>query len=52
MSSEIAFETEDGEDQDIVETKWDNIIRVYKDTAKNVLGFRKKKDKQWITPET
>ena len=47
-----ALETEDGEDQDIVETKWDNIIRVYKDTAKNVLGFRKKKDKQWITPET
>ena len=46
------LETEDGEDQDIVETTWDNIIRVYKDTVKKMLGFRKKKDKQWITPET
>ena len=36
----------------IVETTWDNIIRVYKDTAESVLGFRKKKDKEWITPET
>ena len=47
-----ALETEDGEDQDIVETTWDNITRVYKDTAESVLGFRKKKDKEWITPET
>ena len=40
------LETEDGEDQDIVETTWDNIIRVYKDTVKKILGFRKKKDKR------
>ena len=47
-----SLETEDGEDQDIVGTTWDNIIGVYKDTAESVLGFRKKKDKQWIPPET
>ena len=41
-----SLETEDGEDQDIVGTTWDNIIRVYKDSAESVLGFRKEKDKQ------
>ena len=47
-----ALEAENGEDQDIVETTRDKTIRVYKDTAERFLGFRKKKDKQWITPET
>ena len=28
-----ALETEDGEDQGVVETTWDNSVRVYKDTA-------------------
>lgn len=27
-------------------------MKAYKETAESVVGFRKKKDKQWITPET
>ena len=44
------LEIEDGEDRDIVETKWDNIKEWIK--AESFLGFRMKIDKQWITPET
>ena len=46
-----ALRIEDGENLDTVETTWSNILRVYKETAESILGF-KKKDKQWITSDT
>ena len=40
------------ENQDTVETAWNNVIILYnKETADVVLGFRKKRDKQWIIPD-
>ncbi|CAH1248758.1 Hypp8389 [Branchiostoma lanceolatum] len=43
---------EDEGEQDIVETTWNTITKVYSETAEKVLGYRKRKDKEWITPET
>ena len=44
--SALESEDKDGEDQDIVETTWDNITKAYKEIAESVLGFRMKRDKQ------
>lgn len=31
---------------------WINIKNVYTEIAKNVIGYKKKKDKTWLTPDT
>ncbi|XP_035677191.1 uncharacterized protein LOC118416215 [Branchiostoma floridae] len=42
----------DEEEPNVVETSWDTITKVYSETAKKVLGHRKRKDKEWLTQET
>ena len=40
------------EDDNIVETKWTTIKKVYTEAAKEILGYQKKQDKDWIQKET
>ena len=47
-----ALESKVEEDQNNIETEWVKIREVYKAAAEKVIGFRKKKNKEWITPET
>ncbi|KAI8514548.1 hypothetical protein Bbelb_071390 [Branchiostoma belcheri] len=48
-----ALETLDGEEEhDTVETTWNTITKVYRETAEKVLGYRKRNNKEWITQET
>ena len=35
-----------------VDKKWDNIIKAYNETAKSVLGYRKRKGKTWISAKS
>ncbi len=39
------------EDQN-VSNKWDTIKNTYCETAKKVLGYKKKRNKEWLTPRT
>ena len=42
---EVAHENE-------VEKEWKKITETYCETAKDVLGFRKRKSKSWISPKS
>ena len=44
----LADESAEGNEQDI-ETRWTNIKESYKKTAEEVLGYRKKQSKPWIS---
>ena len=35
-----------------VNRKWENIKEIYVGTAEKVLGYKKRRDKEWITAET
>ena len=38
--------------EDDIGKEWQNIKEAYCETSRKVLGFRKRKDKEWITTET
>ena len=40
------------ESESTVEGKWKSIITVYQETAEEVIGYKKKKSKPWISKET
>jgi hypothetical protein len=40
------------DDQESLEEKWDNIKKAYTESAKTVIGPRKRNNKEWLTPET
>jgi hypothetical protein len=42
----------DGDDPAGVQEKWDNIKKVYLETAEKVVGYKKRKNKEWITEVT
>ena len=43
--------TTEEEDHD-VDSKWNTIKSIYCETAKHVVGYRRKKKKEWLTPDT
>ena len=47
--SAIADSTQDDHD---IDTKWESIKTTYVETATNILGYRKKKTREWLTPDT
>ena len=47
-----ALSGEDGTEKDNVSQKWDTIKKIYCTTAEAVLGFKKRKNKEWLTPKT
>lgn len=48
----VLAEEEVVEEEEEVSQKWKNIKNVYNNTAERVLGFRKRKNKEWLTPRT
>lgn len=47
-----ALTDKEGQEQENVEDTWGKIKEVFIETAKEVIGYRKKKNKAWITPST
>ena len=51
LKNRFAALADDDEDPS-VNTKWETIKKTYVETATNVLGYRRKKNKEWITAGT
>ena len=51
LRNRFAFLT-DAEDDCSVETEWRDIKHIYVETATDILGYKKKGNKEWLTPGT